>query len=98
MKNQGELELLVFPEPGRQLNSNLRRKLRSGQRNLKKPDLRLSNFFEVMPEVLVRVHPGDELLVRGIEIGLEHTPFAVSVYFFPHLNMQKAVDYGPQQH
>ncbi len=25
-----------------------------------------------------------------IEIGLEHTPFVVSVNFFPHLNMQKS--------
>ncbi len=33
-----------------------------------------------------------------IEIGLEHTPFVVLVYFFPHLNMQKPADYGPQQH
>jgi hypothetical protein len=37
-------------------------------------------------------------LVDTIEIGLEHTPFVVLVYFFPNLNMQKAADYGPQQH
>jgi hypothetical protein len=33
-----------------------------------------------------------------IEIGLEHQPFVVLVYFFPHLNMQKTADYGPQRH
>jgi hypothetical protein len=33
-----------------------------------------------------------------IEIGLEHAPFVVLVYFFPRLNMQKPADYGPQQH
>ncbi len=30
--------------------------------------------------------------------GLEHTRFAVLVYFFPHLNMQNPADCGPQQH
>jgi hypothetical protein len=25
------------------------------------------------------------------EIGLEHAPFDVLVYFFPHLNMQKSL-------
>ncbi len=33
-----------------------------------------------------------------IEIGLERTRFVVLVYFFPHLNMQKPADYGPQQY
>ena len=27
--------------------------------------------------------------LQYIEIGLEHAPFVVLVYFFPHLNMQK---------
>ncbi len=34
----------------------------------------------------------------AIEIGLQHTCFVALVYFFPHLNMQKLADYGPQQH
>ncbi len=29
------------------------------------------------------------LTLLTIEIGLEHAPFVVLVYFFPHLNMQK---------
>jgi hypothetical protein len=36
--------------------------------------------------------------VSFIEIGQEQAPFVVLVYFFPHLNMQKIDDYGPQQH
>jgi hypothetical protein len=31
----------------------------------------------------------------NIEIGLERAPFVVLVYFFPHLNMQKPANYGP---
>ncbi len=34
---------------------------------------------------------------HAIEIGLEHAPLVVFIYFFPHLNMQKPADYGPQQ-
>ncbi len=30
---------------------------------------------------------------QPIEIGIEHAPFV----FFPHLNMQKPADCGPQQ-
>ncbi len=33
-----------------------------------------------------------------IETSLEHAPFVVLVDFFPHLNIQKPADYGPQQH
>jgi len=36
--------------------------------------------------------------VSTIEIELEQAPIVVFVYFFPHLNMQKTADYGPQQH
>ncbi len=39
-----------------------------------------------------------KFLIHPIEIGLEQAPFVVFVYFFPHLNMQKTADYGPQQH
>ncbi len=35
---------------------------------------------------------------RDRTTALEHAPFVVLVYFFPHLNMQKPADYGPQQH
>ncbi len=34
-------------------------------------------------------------LLEPIEIGLEQALFVVLVYFFPHLNMQKTADYGP---
>ncbi len=41
---------------------------------------------------------GRNLVHFIIEIGLEHAPFVVWVYFFPHLNTKKPADYGPQQH
>ncbi len=32
-----------------------------------------------------------------IEIGLQYASLVVLVDFYPHLNMQKPADYGPQQ-
>ena len=36
--------------------------------------------------------------IKIIEIGLEQALLVGFVYFLPHLNMQKTVDYGPPKH
>ncbi len=52
--------------------------------------LKLLNHISMIHHLVTKLFSdGNSQIVCTIEIGPEHAPFVVLVYFFPHLNMQK---------
>ncbi len=66
------------------------------QQCIKLVDFSLSVTFTLVLLVVDKARRLNTLRVEPIEIKLEHVCFVV--LFFPHLNLQKPADYGPQQH